>query len=564
MPPTSDDTPSLHTLFDQYRHGTDELLRRIGTDHPRYSEGLTYQQQLQENLARELHGPTSTGKAERSQILSHLGALCLDVLRVPFEHLCSLTLPATTPPPSDFVNRDVALRELTADRLRSGKSPYVLITAPAGYGKSYLLHHLRAQLTTMSTWQCHYIDCLADPEQTQAAITQTLMAYSTLAIAPSPTIPDICGAIFQSLTTNNDAPVMLLLFDNIEKLTPGAQDWLHQLLHTLYVRTRLGNRELHTVRVILAGRETAGFWDDYMRRTPRPPVPRRITLPPFDQHAIEDLLWHQATTLHLQDNLEQTIVTQLSAELHYFSSGHPQVTHDLVTELAQHYFAIGPIAAYFAQNHTRWAQICLIPVAQALLQDVPADIAQAARRLSLFRRVNANTVQALVTAQWLPTTSKAIDVLGELVKAQLLQPPHLREPFFKAHRARRVLALEMAYRDAESQTHYHQINQLACDLYARWIRQGLPDPYLGPSQRLLSVVEWLYHALLTPPLDPARLHAELLAYLHILCSSPDSMYVIDLIVNEIRQDTEITYLLHQHLGENGVDEICGNLLAYKS
>jgi len=554
-------SPSLQTLFNQYRHGADELLQRMSTAHPRYGEAGTYQRQLEENLARELYGETPNGKAERTQILSRLDNLCLSVLRITFDELCNLLPPAAEPQPTGFVNRAAALRQLEAERLRASKSPYVLITAPAGYGKTYLLQHTRAQLTHTHGWQCRYVSCIAAGQENIVQTTRALTQPS-LATATPVTIPAICATIFQTLTTSDD-PAITLFFDNLEKLAPTARDWLHQLLHTLYLRSRLGHRELHTVRIILAGRETASFWDAYAQRTPRPPVPRRINLLPFDQPAIEDLLWQQATALHIQDNLEGAVVTQLSAELHYLSGGHPQVAHDLVADLAQQYFAIGPVAAYFAQNRVRLVQTYLAPVAETLLQDLPATVAQAARALSLFRRVNANTVQALMEAQKLPPNSQAIALLGDLVKAQLLISPNLREPFFRAHLARHVLALNMAYRSEASQAQYCQLNQVACDLYARWIRQGLPDPHFGPAQRLLSVVEWLYHALLNVPFDLKTLQAQLLKHLHILCTSPESIYVIDLIIDEIRQDAEIVYLLTQCLGENGINIICDGLIAYQ-
>jgi hypothetical protein len=106
-------------------------------------------------------------------------------------------------------------------------------------------------------------------------------------------------------------------------------------------------------------------------------------------------------------------------------------------------------------------------------------------------------VQALVEAHWLPAACKAVDLLGDLVKARLLTSPNLREPFFRDPLTRHVLAGDMVGRSAATREQSVQLNQFARTLYARWIRQGLQDPHLGPSQRLLSVVEWLYHTLVS-------------------------------------------------------------------
>ena len=65
-------------------------------------------------------------------------------------------------PPSPFVNREHELALLHPERLRASHSPYALINAPAGYGKSHLLQHLIATTQTdpvlRQAWHVCYVD----------------------------------------------------------------------------------------------------------------------------------------------------------------------------------------------------------------------------------------------------------------------------------------------------------------------------------------------------------------------------------------------------------------------
>ena len=61
------------------------LLKRLGQEHPRYTEALVLQSRLWENLARaRLYGDTKTTHAERAQIIDTLNHLALETTGEPF------------------------------------------------------------------------------------------------------------------------------------------------------------------------------------------------------------------------------------------------------------------------------------------------------------------------------------------------------------------------------------------------------------------------------------------------------------------------------------------------
>lgn len=74
--------------FTAYESGLARLLEQMGADHPRYTEGLTFESRLRENIAQaRRYGDTETRRAERAQILEALNALALAALDVPFNTL---------------------------------------------------------------------------------------------------------------------------------------------------------------------------------------------------------------------------------------------------------------------------------------------------------------------------------------------------------------------------------------------------------------------------------------------------------------------------------------------
>jgi hypothetical protein len=77
--------------FSKYEHGLEELLERLGKDHPGYLEGLTLQLRLMENIAqtRKL-GDTETRRAERAESIEALNALALETIGTSFNKLCQL------------------------------------------------------------------------------------------------------------------------------------------------------------------------------------------------------------------------------------------------------------------------------------------------------------------------------------------------------------------------------------------------------------------------------------------------------------------------------------------
>jgi hypothetical protein len=75
--------------YSRYEAGLRRLLDQMEQDHPRYTEALTYEQRLTENIYEcRLDGDTDRNTSDRSKIIRQLNSLALSVLHVPFNALC--------------------------------------------------------------------------------------------------------------------------------------------------------------------------------------------------------------------------------------------------------------------------------------------------------------------------------------------------------------------------------------------------------------------------------------------------------------------------------------------
>lgn len=465
------------------------------------------------------------------------------------------------PPDFDFVDREQVLAQLSPASLRSSQSPYILVSAPAGYGKSYVLYRLlqmmQDEAVCEAQWQCRYIDF---SQQRRDQITYIINSITGEAFHDerSVAINYVCDCITQKLAAPHAEGrcAVLLLFDSVEQLFESARQWLYSLLHELRARTHVDFQEIITVRVVIAERNVESFWEGFKRAYPVSPPPLPLTLPPFETAAIRMLVRHRADAAQIE--LSNATVAKIAEEVAYLSGGHPKVIDGLLDELAEQTFAIGAVADYFERQCGTLVRKYISFVVDDLLDSLdafPRHLRRALRVLSLFRWVNANTVQALCDAEILPSHLDEVQLLGDLQQTNLFGAPSPQTPYYRDQQMRRLLALDLAHRSEDDRAIYQALNQLALNLYAAWLHQ-LPNPKL----RRLSFIEWLYHALQDPALSEADLRAAFQHYLRSLAQAigrdhndpPLTAWIED----QLQADPEIIYLAQHRWGEDGLTTLC--------
>jgi hypothetical protein len=87
-------------IFTLYETGLTRLLERLGSDHSSYTDALTLQSRLLENMAQaQQYGDTETRRAERAQIVDRLNRLALGALGVSFNEISGASKKGASPRP---------------------------------------------------------------------------------------------------------------------------------------------------------------------------------------------------------------------------------------------------------------------------------------------------------------------------------------------------------------------------------------------------------------------------------------------------------------------------------
>ena len=144
-------------------------------------------------------------------------------------------------------------------------------------------------------------------------------------------------------------------------------------------------------------------------------------------------------------NLDDQTLVQIAAEVLYLSGGHPKIIHDLVDWVTKHAFAVAPVPEYFGEHRKDFVRLYVSRVASTFLDSVGLQFAETLQTLSVFRRVNTDTIQMLIREGELSPETDEVELLRDLVRRHWLDAPKWNEPFYRDHLMRRLLAMNMAY-----------------------------------------------------------------------------------------------------------------------
>jgi len=115
---------TMADTFTPYETGINRLLEQLGRDHPRYSEALTLQSRLVENIAQtRRYGDNETRRTDRAQIVDSLNCLALEAVGVSFNELSGQEVDVaqeTMTPPEKFTRlREDLVQYFDKEELRT-------------------------------------------------------------------------------------------------------------------------------------------------------------------------------------------------------------------------------------------------------------------------------------------------------------------------------------------------------------------------------------------------------------------------------------------------------------
>ncbi len=450
---------------------------------------------------------------------------------------------AMTPLPTG--NTDFENRIYDLDFLCDPTKPrFVGIDAPAGYGKTYLLQEVQRRMRK-TDWFCPLIDLSQNPaaqydpvallkEIAQQAFSQEIAVNQV----------EILEKELIKLFLKEKVKRILLLVDSVHTLKPPVVKWFRDNFIPDFDQA-ISDYNL-PLRIILTGRYLAAEWS----KAPFPFHIRRLT--PFEPPIIQDMIDKFAARA-VGQTLKKERTAAIAHEIYAITGGHPRCIRSILEEMAQNMF----IMISSDEEYMRLFNTHVAYVVDEILQGVAATIQTVLQTLSVLRKFNADTLDALITKNEINAYPDGFELLPEITATRLIDAPSANNPMYSDRIVRRILSARLKFHNP---TRFIQLHQFSEQLYNHWIRSqdilgnALPIPITDQWQ-LIFIVESLYHALHTIDVkNPEQALIEILQrcktnLAQIKSAFPDNLANIgiqlkDALVNDLEIRNHTRYLLN--------------------
>ena len=409
---------------------------------------------------------------------------------------------------NEFINRD---EERRLHRLEY--APLYAIIGPAGVGKSTLLRRINddpelERSKQARRYRYHLFYRFPRPEPLTPE-SRCLDLLSRLAKELNYPLPAIVGEARSRASEEgrpeqvlrqqlfNDhldrlklkfAEPTLLLFDCTTRLDPGIVQVLERL-----IEPALGGSRLHA---IIASRYPLKWSHPHLRRVFRSNTER---LSPFTEIDVANWLQYQAL-LEADTFLEPGASREAGRRIVQLTRGHPEAIKRVINRLSENPTTLQDgrriIALIGANERELVEDIVSEVVEKQILSDVEGTLQGIlSDLLSVFRKINANVLEALVdSAPDQPTREalqkRRVELMGSIMTYYLAADPSTDEnpsPMYALDPVvRRLLARHLELRDRDR---FIELNALAARLFEEWSGTWADD-----WQRT-AIVESMYHLL---------------------------------------------------------------------
>lgn len=389
----------------------------------------------------------------------------------------------TTLPELEFENREYELGRIA----NPAGSSFIVVDGPPKYGKTHLLKKIQEMYQAgeewTANWACTFVD-LANPEYTnkQQAVLDTISVQVTGKHVGENPILDLAAFI-----AGQDKDV-LLLFDAADCAEQNTKWLVQEVIPELVDSLQIPGRK---IRVVFAGRYISKrdwAWPKYTT----------IELTSFDDAIVQRMICGLAPP-----RLGADIAYKLAREVTFLSGGHPGSISEILLDLDRHHWAIRLDDNGFLHPPEMRKELFGYADhnAKEILEHVPDErIREVLKTLSIFRRFNLNTIQALQVRESLsgiPRSLQPLDMFTRLTNTGLVRSPVPADPFFSDGIVRTLLLVQMRFKAPDR---YLALNRLACEIYDAWIESkdvdgnNLRGPVLDVAQ-VTFMVEGFYHFL---------------------------------------------------------------------
>jgi hypothetical protein len=463
-----------------------------------------------------------------------------------------------------FANREAELSNILSPL---GK-PFIFLSAPAGYGKTYLLDEVKRRLESNDKERWLVIRHACHPDDSDTTVLESLARQiGYMETEPVRTLDKFLMQVNRAMgqiQANN----LMLQFDSLEKWNqhdsegvkwlPSAQFVQGPLVTVLYEAMRHGGKNC---KVIFAGRyigyAVEGFRLPYLE----------INLSPFGLDVIRMFIQE---TLHRFEEVRSTRlgysfqdIEYLAEEILDITGGHPKAVIRLIQDIGESEFAVD-LAYYFRDDHKkRLFNNFVAKEIPELFNGVSPSLQESFQTLSIFRGFNGDTLGALIEEGSIPGISHADGwvLYTRMLGTHLVDPD---TPLAHDRILQRVLDARMRFDDADK---YGRLHQFAARLYDNWLQgkdhkggeldSGIP---FGTDQ-IRFMLESLYHTCrsykgetVCAELDTKKkLYATQLRYQGGLAQGRRALR------KELEKDEHLPSLLRRILGQEGYGVFLSNI-----
>jgi hypothetical protein len=400
----------------------------------------------------------------------------------------------------EFANRTYELDQIC----KPGGPRFILVDAPAGYGKSYLLRRVKETFGEWGNWVVVLVDLRSIPDMgsDEVGVARAAIANEVATQVGREEIanPQMDGGKVTFALNKLLQPMgqkFLLLFDGIEVLSAAASDWLRSMIGELDNALWTTRKEL---RVVLAGR----YGKDWSQRTGF--RLRLLELSPFDLAVVRPIVYDALARSQLAAQVDQVFVDALVTYTQWISGGHPQAICGIVSEIEKLEIVPPNLEFFFFSNVFQrdgrsgtMFDLYVEPIVEEILGE--SKVKGELETISVFRKFNPDILDLLIKDGEIHGFPDGWSLLQALMKTHLVDTPNLANPMYSDEIVRRMLAIRMRIK---SLPRYERLNRRAGVIFNTWAQgerlEGIPeDGELDTQVRLVSIVESLYHALALMP-----------------------------------------------------------------
>ena len=440
----------------------DTLIEQLGhllTD-PAYVECYNELQQKKRDIELLKVLPVTQGSEEDQNIQKQLQAIEKHINEIPQQF--------------DFVNRINEKALITNIYC----SPYLIITAPSGYGKTRLLRTVKAQLAEQK-WLCIHLALSRERVYTIQEITQNILQQLSMGrpVNLDKFLPEQCGRLVGRGVLNalqSSFKDVIFILDEAESLQKEVTT--HWLTLLLSVRAIINNANppIH-LRMIVAGRYLT-HWKQFNSF----PKFEFLSLTPFDFPSVHETVDNFATKNAL--NMQPSYNQNFAAHLMYLTGGYPL---GLVGILRQDYCLEIQLVA---EKQVAYYRQFVRPVVLNIQRKISVNSRKIFKNLSIFRMYNTKLLQKIIDAEFVPYNDNATDLENDLATTYLV---HRKNGFIQDDIVRRLFAIQLRMKVGNKK--FAQLCQQAQNLYEEYLRETSYYTHSVALEALYQELQYKYY-----------------------------------------------------------------------